>query len=75
MAQAQQQEAAAGAEDDDPKESSALHFFLVFEEISSRIEDARESHTCHGYDGVMDFLLEVDTLKEFTDIMKAEYSQ
>ena len=76
MAQALQQEAAAAAaEDDEPKESSALHFFLLFEEISSRIKDARESHICHGYDALMDFLLEVDTLEKFTDTMEAEHSQ
>ena len=76
MAQALQQEAAAAAaEDDEPKESSALHFFLLFEDISSRIEDARELHICHGYDALMDFLLEVDTFEKFTDTMQAEYSE
>ena len=52
-----------------------LHFFLVFEKISSIIEETRKSHTVqHGYDALMDSLLDVDTVKEFTDTMGAEYS-
>ena len=48
---------------------------IVFEKISSRIEETRKSHTVqHGYDALMDSLLDVDTVKAFTDTMGAEYS-
>ena len=60
---------------DDPEVSSALHFFLVFEEVSSRIENARDLRIHHGYEEMMDFLLDVEDFETFTEIMKNEFSQ
>ena len=57
-----------------PEVSSALamHFFLVFEEVSSRIEDARNLRIHHGNTEMMDFLLDVEDFKTSTETMKDE---
>ena len=46
--------------------------FNYSNKLKSRIEDSCESHIYHGCDELMDFLLEVDALKEFTATMKAD---
>jgi hypothetical protein len=65
----------AMSQTDNPEESSALHFFLVFEEVSSRIEDARHLRIHHGYAEMMDFLIDVANFQTFTETMKNEFSQ
>ena len=65
----------AMSQTDNPEESSALHFFLVFEEVSSRIEDARNLRIHHGYAEMMDFLIDVANFQTFTETMKNEFSQ
>ena len=52
-----------------------LIFLLVFEEVSSRIEDARHLRIHHGYAEMMDFLIDVANFKTFTKTMKHESSQ
>ena len=65
----------AMSQTDSPEESSALHFFLVFEEVSSRIEDARNLRINHGYAEMMDFLIDVANFQTFTKTMKNEFSK
>ena len=49
----------AMSQTDNPEESPALHFFLGFEEVPSRIEDAHNLRINHGYAEMMDFLIDV----------------
>ena len=60
---------------DNPEETPALRFFLVFEEVSSRIEDARNLRIHHGYAEMMDLLIDVADFQTLIETMKNDFLQ